>query len=230
MEYNRPSHFWSGGPHYFGRRINYLPSHYTVVHHWGVPYYCLDGIYYRSWGGYYYVSRPPFGVFFEPVIADLALAACDIAYYFNVANTYNTINENAQTITEQNAIIAQNNATIAQQNSTIALNSERAEGTYRLANSLGLVQSYADASTDYYYEDGVFFIKGSDGKYVTIVPPAGALVRELPDDYETVTLGGQEYYKVDDTVYRSTVINGALYFEVLGQLTGSLADQYNQYK
>ena len=61
---------------------------------------------------------------------------------------------------------------------------------------------------------------------MTIVPPAGALITELPDDYRIVTLGGDEYYAVDDTVYRTTVIDGSVYFEVLGQMTGELAAQY----
>ena len=40
-----------------------------------------------------------------------------------------------------------------------------------LASQLGLVQSYADASVNYYYQDGSYYV---------IVPPAGALVEELP--------------------------------------------------
>ncbi len=63
-----------------------------------------------------------------------------------------------------------------------------------------------------------------------IVPPAGALVGELPDDYETITLGGQEFYKVDDTVYRLTLVNGVPQLEVLGQMYGNLARQYNLYR
>ena len=58
----------------------------------------------------------------------------------------------------------------------------------------------------------------------------GALVQELPDDYETITLDGEEYYKVDDTVYKLTIIDGSPYFEVLGQLTGTLAQKYDLYE
>ena len=43
-------------------------------------------------------------------------------------------------------------------------------------------------------------------------------VENLPEDYEMVTLNGEEYYKVDDTVYRVTISEGKPYFEVLGQL------------
>ena len=64
---------------------------------------------------------------------------------------------------------------------------------------------------------------------MTIVPPAGALVKELPDDYDVITLGDEEYYKVDDTVYKLSIIDGTPYFEVLGQLTGSLAQKYDLY-
>ncbi|MCR5842209.1 MAG: hypothetical protein K6G86_09085 [Bacteroidales bacterium] len=229
MPFNRPVRFWDGGHHYFGYRVSYLPTRYVREVYWGVPYYVLDGIYYRYYGGHYYISRPPFGVYFDPVLDNLVYRACRFSYYYDVYNTYRTINENAQTIASQNATIAANNATIARQNADIALNTERAAKSYKQADRLGLVQSYADAGVEYFYDDGVFFIKNSDGKYVTIVPPAGALVQELPDDYETIILEGDEYYKVDDTVYKLTIIDGTPYFEVLGQLTGSLAEKYNQY-
>ena len=226
MPFDRPYRFWDHGPHYFGYRVSYLPSRYEIFHYWGRDYYFLDGLYYRYHLNHYYICRPPFGVFFDPVLDDIALVACNFAYYASVFNTFRTINENAQTITEQNQIIAQNNATIAQQNSEIALNSERAAAAQLAADNLGLVQSYADAQVEYFYDDGVFFTKGKDGKYVTIVPPAGALVKELPDDYETITLDGQEYYKVDDTVFRTTIIDGSACFEVLGQMTGELAEKF----
>lgn len=227
MGFNRPSRFWDGGHHYFGYRVTYLPDRYVRSYYWGVPYYMIDDIYYRYYDGYYYVSRPPFGVYFNPVLDNLVYASCNFAYYYNTYNVYRTINQNAETIASQNATIAANNATIAQQNADIALNTERASASYGLANSLGLVQSYADAGTNYFYEDGIFFIKDADGKYLTIVPPAGALVQELPDDYDTIVMDGNEYYKVDDTVFRTTIIDGSLYFEVLGQLTGTLAQKYN---
>ena len=161
------------------------------------------------------------------VIALLTLSSC--AEEFNYDPT-KEINENAQTIASQNATIAANNATIARQNEAIALNSERAAKSYKEADRLGLVQSYADAGMEYFYQDGVFFTKDRDGKYVTIVPPAGALVKELPDDYDVITLGDEEYYKVDDTVYKLSIIDGTPYFEVLGQLTGSLAQKYDLYE
>lgn len=87
-----------------------------------------------------------------------------------------------------------------------------------LADRLGLVQSYADARIPYYYQDGVFYAPGPDGQYYVIVPPAGALVESLPDDYEIVVLGGKEYYRVDNTIYMMTVSEGRPYFEVLGQM------------
>ena len=229
MPFNRAVRFWDGGHHYFGYRVSYLPARYVREVYWGVPYYILDGIYYRYYAGHYYISRPPFGVFFDPVLDNLAYSVCRFAYYYDVYNTYSTINENAQTIASQNATIAANNATIARQNAEIALNTERAAKAYEEANRLGLVQGYADANVEYFYEDGVFFTKDKSGKYITIVPPAGALVQELPDDYETITMNGKEYYKVDDTVFQMTIIDGSPYFEVLGQLTGELAEKYNQY-
>ena len=80
-----------------------------------------------------------------------------------------------------------------------------------------------------FYQDGVFFTKDKTGKYVTIVPPAGALVQELPDDYDVITLDGEEYYKVEDTIYKLTIIDGSPYFEVLGQMTGDLSQKFDLY-
>ena len=244
---HRPVRFWDSGYHYFGYRISSLPTRYVRRVFWGVPYYIVDNVYYRYYGGSYYVSRPPFGVVFTPTVS-LVDAICSFAFYADAYYTFSTVNENANLITEQNRIIAENNATIAAQNATIAqqnatiaaqnatiaanaagassLNSHLATESSRLADRLGLVQSYASVSDSYYYDDGIFFTKNKSGEYVTIVPPAGALITELSDDYRIVTLGGDEYYAVDDTVYRTTVIDGSVYFEVLGQMTGELAAQY----
>ena len=111
----------------------------------------------------------------------------------------------------------------------MALNSTRATDAYNLANRLGLVQSYASADEPYYYQDGVFYKMNSSGQYEVIVPPAGALVSELPDDYEIITLDGQNFYKVDNTVYTLTLVSGTPYLEVLGQMYGSLATKYDAY-
>ena len=108
---------------------------------------------------------------------------------------------------------------IAQQNQTIAMNANMAAASSSLAQSLGLVQSYADAGLEYFYNDGVFYTKGAGGQYTVIVPPAGAIVDKLPEDFEIIELGGNTYYKVDDTVYRMTIsAEGTACFEVLGQL------------
>ena len=96
---------------------------------------------------------------------------------------------------------------------------QMASESYQLAMRLGLVQSYAAVGQQYFYDDGVFFVMNPNGRYETIVPPAGALVEELPDDYEIVVLAdGKEYFKVDETIYRMTVSEGKAYFEVLGQV------------
>lgn len=227
IPYDHPDRFWHGHHHCFGHRIDYLPHGYMMHYYWGRPYYYYDGFWYRHYHGCYYFCRPPFGYVYVPDVIDLAYAACRIAFYCSEINTYRTVNENARTIAEQNAIIARNNATIAQQNSDIAMNGEKARAAYEAANNLGLVQAYADASTEYFYDDGVFFTKSEDGKYTVIVPPAGALVTELPDDYDIVTMDGKEYYKVDDTIFELTTVDGTAYFQVLGQLTGELADKYD---
>ena len=217
--YDRPSQFWSRHDHCYGHRVRVLPSYVKRHVCFGVTYYCYNDIWYRPFGGYYVVCRPPFGtVLAADLIADIAWTAVRISYYNTVADTFRTINENNEYIARQNEIIAQNNAVIAAQNQTIAMNQQLAAQAYGLADELGLVQSYAAADSEYYYQDGVFYVQNKNGEYKVIVPPAGALVEALPDDFDMVTLNGEEYYKVDDTVYRVTVAEGKPYFEVLGQM------------
>ena len=229
LPYNHPGHFWGHAPHYYGYRVSYLPPRYRRVTYWGIDYCLYDGIYYRPYGGYWVVCRPPFGVCIDLAISDLLFSRVRFSYYCNTYRLFNAIDANNRVIDEQNRIIAQNNATIAAQNNAIALNTTRANDAYTLANRLGLVQSYAYADQPYYYQDGVFYIVNSKGQYEVIVPPAGALVEELPDDYDTITLDGVSYYKVDDTVYRTTLVEGKPYLEVLGQMYGKLAQQHNYY-
>ena len=230
MAWDRPGFFWGDHPHYYGYRIHSLPPHYRRIRHWGIDYYFYNGIYYRPFGGVYVVCRPPFGTPLEAAIDRAILRAVRFSYYCNTYRTYNTIFDNYNVIAQQNLIIAQNNARIAAQNASYALNASRSLTAYELANKLGLVQSYAYANSEYFYQDGVFYSVSASGAYTTIVPPAGALVSSLPDDYETIVLDGIEYYMVDNTVYRTTLFDGQPYLEVLGQMYGSMYNQYSLYR
>ena len=230
MGWDRPGNFWSDAPHYYGYRVHSLPSSWRRISHWGVDYYYYNGIYYRSWGGTYVVCRPPFGTPLEHAIDRAILRTIRFAYYVDTYRTFSRTFDYYNVIARQNLIIAQQNARIAQQNAAYALNSNRALTAYELAEKLGLVQSYAYAYSDYYYMDGVFYTISASGNYTTIVPPAGALVTSLPDDYEVIVMNGIEYYMVDNTVYRTTLFEGQPYLEVLGQMYGSLYSQYNIYR
>ncbi len=219
MHYSKPSYHWAATPHYYGYRVRVLPVNVHKYFYGGVTYYFYNDIWYKPYGGYYIVCRPPFGTSLAAnLIADIAWTAVKLSYYNTVANTYNQINENNELILQQNAVIAQNNATIAAQNQMIAQSQGKAQAAYSLANELGLMQSYADAAASYFYQDGVFYAQGTDGQYYVIVPPAGALVESLPEDFEIVNLGGKDYYKVDNTIYQMIVSEGKPYFEVLGQM------------
>lgn len=228
MAYDRPSHFYDHhNPHCFGYRVEVLPPRYKVVTYYGVSYYMYNDVYYRPYGGHYIVCRPPFGVTIARPIANLTFAAVNFAYYSNVYRTYSTIDANNRYIDQQNRIIAQNNATILAQNRSIAMNPNAAMSSYEIANRLGLVQSYAYADRNYFYQDGIFYIVNGSGQYQVIVPPAGALVQALPEDYDIITLSGVQYYRVDDTVYRLTLVSGTPYLEVLGQMYGQMARNYS---
>ena len=230
MPWDRPGYFWGDHPHYYGYRIHSLPPHWRRISHWGIDYYYYNGIYYRPFGGSYVVCRPPFGTPLEAAIDRAIFRAIRFAYYCDTYRTYSRTFDYYNVIARQNLIIAQQNARLIAQQSSYAINADRALSAYELANRLGLVQSYAYANSEYFYQDGVFYTISASGVYSTIVPPAGALVTSLPDDYEIIVMDGIEYYLVDNTVYRTTLFEGVPYLEVLGQMYGSLYTQYNVYR
>lgn len=178
MRYDHAKRFWDSGSHYFGYCVHSLPPRVERRVYRGVSYYVYNDIFYRLVNGYYYVTRPPYGVEFRPSY-DYSRRLCTINYYNG---------------------------------------SDRAVSSRRLAASLGLSQDYADRYYDYYYDDGVFFKERISGRFVTVVPPAGAIVTELPDDYDVMYYNDCEYYIVDDTVYRAVAVDGRAGFEVLGQM------------
>lgn len=228
MPYDRPGCFYGHDPHYFGYRVEILPPHFRKARYYGVEYYFHGDVYYRVHGKHYVVCRPPVGVRIDIALDRVRFKAVTFAFYNNVYRIYSGFDSYSRYIDEQNRQIARNNAILASQNAAMAMNLNYAQSSYDIANRLGLAQSYAYADRDYFYEDGVFYII-EDGRYRVIVPPAGALVDELPDDFETLTLGNAEYYKVDDTVYRVAMISGRPYLEVLGQMYGSMARRYRGY-
>ena len=230
MPWDRAGYFWGDHPHYYGYRIHSLPPKWRRISHWGIDYYYYNGIYYRPFGGAYVVCRPPFGTPLEVAIDRALFHAIRFAYYCDTYRTYSRTFDYYNVIARQNLIIAQQNARLIARNSSYAINANRALSAYELANRLGLVQSYAYANSEYFYQDGVFYTISASGTVSTIVPPAGALVSSLPDDYEIIVMDGIEYYLVDNTVYRTTLFEGVPYLEVLGQMYGSLYTQYNVYR
>lgn len=230
MTYDRPCGFHGVDPHFYGYRVEYLPPRYRKMSHWGVTYYYYNDVYYRMYNNHYVVCRPPYGVTWKVSIFNRRVyPSVRFSYYSHVYRPFSVVDANWATIARQNEVIARNNAILMQQNMNLALNANRALSAYEIANRLGLVQSYAYMNTEYYYQDGIFFIATGSNRYEVIVPPAGALVDELPDDYDIIVLNGVEYYKVDDTVYRLVLVDGAPLLEVLGQMYGTMAHKYNFY-
>ena len=229
MRYERISHFYGPENHYFGWRVASLPPMYSRVTYYGIEYYTYRNVYYRRYRGHYVVCRPPVGITVEASVGRRGFLSVRFSYYPSQYRTYRGYDSYSRYIDRQNRIIAENNAIIASQNRMIALNSASAHSSYDIANALGLVQSYAYADREYFYQDGVFYILNSRGRYEVIVPPAGALVERLPEDYDIITLRGAEYYRVDDTVYRTVLVYGVPQLEVLGQMYGKMARKYNRY-
>ncbi len=67
------------------------------------------------------------------------------------------------------------------------------------------IDDYYYAGTEYYYDQGVFYIKNEEG-YTVVAAPVGATIKTMPDKYETVSIddktknyyyGGAFYEKTD---------------------------------
>ena len=229
LSYDRIPSFYEDDLHMYGYRIHTLPPSHKRYTYWGVDYYLYKNVYYRRYGNSYVVCRPPVGIVIDLGRHDIHFSRVHFAYYFDVYRPFDVVDRNYRIILEQNREIARNNAVLARQNQALALNTSRALSSYDIARALGLIQSFAGIDKDYFYQDGVFYTVKRNGRFEVIVPPAGALVDELPDDYDIIVLNGVEYYKVDDTVYRLVLIDGIPCLEVLGQMYGSMAHRYNYY-
>lgn len=229
QSYNTPKSFYGRDSHYYGWQVQAIPASYKRVRYYGIDYYLYDDVYCRPYGNSYIVCRPPVGVVVTKNLKT-PFGRVSFSFYTSSYRTYTGWDSYSRYIDEQNRIIAHNNAVIASRNRSVAMNLNYAQSSYELAYRLGLAQSYAYANWDYYYDDGVFYIINRNGRYEVIVPPAGALVDELPDDYEAILINGTELYRVDDTLYRTVLVGGRPYLEVLGQMYGSLASRYSIYR
>ena len=188
---HRPMPSYHRGYHYFGHRIHTLPIGYSLVRVGYRDYYYYDGIYYRPyWDGGYYVCRPPLGTRIAATLFDVAMTTIAI-------NTIRNEIERARAAAELSSIYAARNASYT----------VRTSDDYYNTNLLN------QAGQDYYYQDGVFYTL-RNGEYCVIEAPIGALVDEIPEDYDEVELGGKTYYQVEDTLFKPTIIDGKLRFEV----------------
>jgi hypothetical protein len=184
-----PAHHF--GDHYFGYRLTTLPRGYETRYFDRVPYYYHNGIYYKAyWGGGYIVCRPPVGTYVTSTLLNVALTAA-------IINTTIDAITRISNAVKLSKIYSETNKYYTQREDAIYVNNVAGQNNQQ-----------------YYYQDGVFYTL-ANGQYYVIEPPIGALVTELPADYTEVTLGNQTYYQVENALYQITVIDGALYFEVV---------------
>lgn len=93
------------------------------------------------------------------------------------------------------------------------------DASVAIAEGLNLRQTFSYPDINYYYEDGIFFRRSYYGNgFEVVAPPAGALVSQIPDDFDMFTWYGHELYQVEDTIYRPVVVNGIPMLEVVGQV------------
>lgn len=192
LQHNKPMPSYRYGSHYFGHRCD-LPHGARPRPFGSINYYYYNGIYYRPYymGGYV-VCRPPIGSYYATTMLDVALTAAVINSMIDAAQRARYAEQLAQYYALQNT-------------------------SYRVRDVDNYVTNVANQNDQYYYQEGVFYVM-KNGQYYVIEPPIGALVTQLPEDYEEVVLNDNTYYQVESTLYKVTVIEGALYFEVVCNL------------
>ena len=178
------------GHHNYGYRIHDIPFGARVVRYRGHKYYNYGGIWYRRYRGDYIIVRPPFGERIAVAMFNYTLAR------IWVNNVINDIRRAERAAELARAYAAVNTSYVV-----------------RNANEM----SYAADNVNYYYNDGVFYILDGN-EYVVIEAPIGALVTEIPEDYEEIVVGGETYYKVDNILFKTAVVDGNIYFEVVSNL------------
>ncbi|MCF0167108.1 MAG: hypothetical protein HUJ93_00475 [Bacteroidales bacterium] len=190
---HKPVAAYQVGEHNFGYRTDRLPFGAKDVVYNNKHYYYHNGVFYKKyWLGGYVVCRPPKGINF-------ASASFNIALQVAILN---------------NVIDAARQAKYAAKLSKAYYDINDRYGIRSLKDYEAVIH---DNNATYYYQDGVFYtlIKG---KYYVVEAPIGALVTELPYDYEEVYIEGETFYLVENTLYKVTVLDGALYFEVVCNL------------
>lgn len=79
---------------------------------------------------------------------------------------------------------------------------------------------------EYYYDEGVFYIKG-DGGYTVVAAPVGATIKTLPKGYETVTVdetAGTKNYYYGGTFYEKSANGYTVVPPTAGTVVEHLAD------
>jgi hypothetical protein len=173
------------------KHYNVNNSHNTTVRHtnnyrpYSRPPYRYGGYRYNCYHPYYYHPYRPFawGPMWHPwgfFVATLAATAIIVSFAANDLPQYPVAAEF--------------------QNSTMGIYAAAAPSSLSGPNaSWADYQSGLDeqalAGDEYYYDAGVFYLKG-DGGYTVVAAPVGAIIPKLPDGYETIKLddGTTNYY------------------------------------
>ncbi|MBZ5856223.1 DUF6515 family protein [Flavihumibacter profundi] len=84
--------------------------------------------------------------------------------------------------------------------------------------------SALNLADEYYYDQGVFYLKGDDG-YTVVSAPIGAIIKTLPSGYETITLDDNtKNYYYGGTFYEKNSKG----YKVVAPLAGSVVEHVSE--
>jgi biotin carboxyl carrier protein len=199
----------------------------TVVRRNSRPYarppYVYGGRRYRCYHPYYYHPYRPFvwGPMWHPwgfFVATLATTAIIVSIVDNDIDVPGSFEMASNGGSEWNAFPAAKPLML----SGPAYSSYREESDY--ANSYAVDKKML-ADGDYYFDQGVFYLK-ENGGYTVVSAPIGAKIKTLPSGYETVSAG--------DTETKNYYYGGAFYekrsdgYVVVAPLAGTIVEHISE--
>jgi hypothetical protein len=202
-------------------RLYRLPSKYIRLKYNGYPYFFAEGLFYTSYGDYYGLVAPPFGltISFLPR-GYMGLSIGGYPYYYYSGIFYRPTEDEKYQVVQ--APIGAELPSIPKEAKVIVINDQKLYeylGTY-YKEIVG-----ADGKTKYIVQgkDGVLNTE-SQIKEVTVessgtnyAPSIGDVVMQLPSRYKTVVINNKKLYVTPENIYYEEFIeDNHLKFRVVG--------------
>jgi hypothetical protein len=218
---------------YYTRPVGYrsifrLPSNHIRISYGGYPYYYSNGLFYSSYGLFYNLIRPPFGIRIGYLPSGYwALNYGGYPYYYYSGVFYQNTQDNQYQVVQPP--VGASVPSIPKEAKRIIVNGETLYdylGTYykEVVDQNGKVSYIVQG------KDGVLntdqqpevTVSNSDrtnsGTTTNYTPSIGDIVLQLPSQYKVVVINDKKMYVTPEHIYYEEFIdNGVLKYKVVGK-------------